>query len=33
MFEADPVLNEIKELLDKLDINSMSQVEALLEVE
>lgn len=32
MFEADPVLSEIKELLDKLDINSMSPVEALLKL-
>ncbi|MGM0579969.1 MAG: DNA mismatch repair protein MutS [Bacteroidota bacterium] len=32
MFEADPVLSEIKDLLDKLDINSMSPVEALLKL-
>jgi DNA mismatch repair protein MutS len=32
MFEADPVLSEIKDLLDQLDINSMSPVEALLKL-
>ena len=32
LFEADPKLSEIKELLSKVDINTMSPVEALLKL-
>jgi DNA mismatch repair protein MutS len=32
LFEADPKLSEVKELLSKLDINTMSPVEALLKL-
>ncbi|MFY0591761.1 DNA mismatch repair protein MutS [Roseivirga sp.] len=32
MFEADPTFNEIKELLEKTDINTISPVEALLKL-
>jgi DNA mismatch repair protein MutS len=32
MFETDPALAEIKDLLDKLDINTLSPVEALLKL-
>ena len=32
MFEADPTFNEIKELLENLDINTISPVEALLKL-
>lgn len=32
LFEADPVLSAIKEQLDKLDINTLSPVEALLKL-
>lgn len=32
MFEADPTFNEIKELLETLDINTISPVEALLKL-
>ncbi|OEK07180.1 DNA mismatch repair protein MutS [Roseivirga misakiensis] len=32
MFEADPTFNEIKELLEKIDINTISPVEALLKL-
>ena len=32
LFEADPKLNEVKELLSKVDINTMSPVEALLKL-
>lgn len=32
MFEADPTFNEIKEILEELDINTISPVEALLKL-
>ena len=32
MFEADPTFNEIKNLLENLDINTISPVEALLKL-
>lgn len=32
MFEADPTFNEIKEVLEELDINTISPVEALLKL-
>lgn len=32
LFEADPTFIEIKELLESLDINSISPVEALLKL-
>ncbi|WMN07904.1 DNA mismatch repair protein MutS [Marivirga arenosa] len=32
MFEADPAMSEVKELLDKIDINTLSPVEALLKL-
>lgn len=32
LFEADPIFNEIKELLENLDINTISPVEALLKL-
>ena len=32
LFEADPTFNEIKEILDNLDINTISPVEALLKL-
>ena len=32
MFEADPKLKEMEELLESIDINTMSPVEALLKL-
>jgi len=32
LFEADPKMKEVRELLDKLDINTLSPVEALLKL-
>ena len=32
MFEADPKLKEVQDLLSKVDINTMSPVEALLKL-
>ena len=32
LFEIDPKFNEVKEMLDKLDINTISPVEALIKL-